>query len=494
LNHYNPIKKYSAGAFSGAGETNIRANTVLMNTPFRGMENLDEVYFIGIGGIGMSAIARFFKEGGVKVSGYDKTETVLTKELVAGGIPVHYEENTELIPKQPDLVVYTPAIPEQHKELQYYRENGIKVVKRSDVLELISKSSFNICIAGTHGKTTITTMVAHLLRDSGFGCNAFLGGIAVNYGTNFWSSPKNVCVIEADEYDRSFLKLDPDIAIITAMDADHLDIYGTAAAMEEAFIGFSGRIRKDGILIRQFGLKRGRELKGDQQLTYSLQNESAVSYAANIRMMQGGYEYDVVIGEERIENIRLNMGGMHNVENTVAAITVASSLGIDHDRIKAAVESFRGVKRRFEYLIKNDRLVFIDDYAHHPEELKALITGAKTLFPQRKCTVIFQPHLYSRTRDLASGFAASLDLADEVILLPIYPARELPLEGVDSQLIRDQMNGEYKSVMEKQELLSWIEKDFAKTVNLDFGEILITAGAGDIDMLLDAIKESLKNV
>jgi len=229
-------------------------------------------------------------------------------------------------------------------------------------------------------------------------------------------------------------------------------------------------------------------------LTYSLQNESAVSYASNLRMMQGGYEYDVVIGEERIENIRLNMGGMHNVENTVAAITVASSLGIDHDRIRKAVESFRGVKRRFEYLVKSERLVFIDDYAHHPEELKALITGAKTLFPQRKCTVIFQPHLFSRTRDLASGFAASLDLADEVILLPIYPARELPLEGVDSQLILDQMKGEYKSVMEKQELLNWIDQDFAKTVNRDFGEILITAGAGDIDMLLDAIKESLKNV
>jgi len=278
------------------------------------------------------------------------------------------------------------------------------------------------------------------------------------------------------------------------MDADHLDIYGTAAAMEDAFIGFSEKIRKGGILIRQFGLKRGRELKGEQQVTYSLQNENAVAYASNIRMMQGGYEYDVVIGEERIEKIRLNMGGMHNVENTVAAITVASSLGIEPDRIRAAVESFRGVKRRFEYLIKNERLVFIDDYAHHPEELKALITGAKTLFPQRKCTVIFQPHLYSRTRDLADGFASSLDLADEVVLLPIYPARELPLEGVNSNMILDQMKGDYKSVMDKQELLNWIASDFAQTVNRDFGEILITAGAGDIDMLLENIKESLKNV
>ncbi|MBP6416240.1 MAG: UDP-N-acetylmuramate--L-alanine ligase, partial [Chitinophagaceae bacterium] len=230
-----------------------------MNTPFRGIEKMSEVYFIGIGGIGMSAIARFFHAGGVKVSGYDKTPTVLTNELEASGIAVHYEENVELIPKKVDLVIYTPAIPEEHKELVFYISNGYKVIKRSDVLQIISESSFNICIAGTHGKTTITTMVAHLLRDSGFGCNAFLGGIAVNYGTNFWSSEKNVCVIEADEYDRSFLKLSPDVAIITAMDADHLDIYGTAEAMEQAFIDFSKRVRPEGLLIKQFGLKRGKE-------------------------------------------------------------------------------------------------------------------------------------------------------------------------------------------------------------------------------------------
>ena len=473
---------------------NVQANTVLMNTPFRGIEKMNEVYFIGIGGIGMSAIARFFHAGGVKVSGYDKTPTVLTKELEASGIKVHYEENVELVPKKVDLVVYTPAIPAEHKELVYYQTNGYKVVKRSDVLQIISQSSFNICIAGTHGKTTITTMVAHLLRDSGFGCNAFLGGIAVNYGTNFWSSERNVCVIEADEYDRSFLKLSPDVAIITAMDADHLDIYGTAEAMEEAFIDFSKRVKLEGLLVRQFGLKRGKELNADRHLTYSLQNESADVYAANIRMMNGSYEFDVMMKDNKLENVRLNMGGMHNVENAVAAITVASSLGIENDKIKAAIENFRGVKRRFEYVIRNERLVFIDDYAHHPEELRALINGAKTLFKQKKCTVIFQPHLYSRTRDLAEGFAQVLDLADEVILLPVYPARELPIEGVSSEMVLEKMKNEHKRVLKKEELTSWVQQDYVRTLNKEFGEVLITAGAGDIDMLVEPMKNELKDL
>ena len=482
---------------------NVQANTVLMNTPFRGIDKMNEVYFVGIGGIGMSAIARFFHAGGVKVSGYDKTLTVLTKELEASGIAVHYSANVELIPKKVDMVVYTPAIPEEQEELVFYRANGYKVVKRSDVLQIISESSFNICIAGTHGKTTITTMVAHLLRDSGFGCNAFLGGIAVNYGTNFWSSEKNVCVIEADEYDRSFLKLSPDIAIITAMDADHLDIYGTAEAMEQAFIDFSKRVRPGGLLIRQFGLKRGKELVADQHIIYSLQNESADVYAANIRMMNGSYEFDVVMNDNILENVKLNMGGMHNVENAVAAIAVASSLGIENEKIKVAVENFRGVKRRFEYILppstrsgegKWVRPVFVDDYAHHPEELRALINSAKTLFRQRKCTVIFQPHLYTRTRDLADGFAEVLDLADEIILLPIYPARELPIEGVSSEMILKKMKNENKRVMTKEELMNWVKNDYSKTVNKEFGEILITAGAGDIDMLVEPIRNELKDI
>jgi UDP-N-acetylmuramate--alanine ligase len=359
---------------------------------------------------------------------------------------------------------------------------------------MITNSSFNICVAGTHGKTTTTTMIAHLLRDSGYGCNAFLGGISVNYGTNFWGSEKNVCVVEADEYDRSFLKLDPDVAVISSMDPDHLDIYGTAQAMEEAFIDFSKKIKPGGLLVSKFGLKRGKDLVAGRHLTYSLQNESADAYAGNIRMKNGSYEFDVMIKDNKLEDVVLNMGGMHNVENAVAAIAVASSLEIENEKIRAAVESFKGVKRRFEYIIKNDRIVFIDDYAHHPEELRALIQGAKTLFRQKKCTIIFQPHLFTRTRDLADGFAEVLDLADEVILLPIYPARELPIEGVNSEMILKKMKIESKKVMSKDDLLKWIKNDYVKNVNTEFGQVLITAGAGDIDMMVEPIKEILEKI
>lgn len=435
----------------------------------------------------MSALARYFHSKGVTVSGYDKTPSSLTKELEQEGMKIHYEENVDLIPKDAEIIVYTPAVPKEHKELVYYQQNGYKVVKRSDVLQIATESSFNICIAGTHGKTTITTMVAHLLRHTGYGCNAFLGGISVNYGTNFWSSERNVSVVEADEYDRSFLKLSPDLAIITAMDPDHLDIYGTAEEMEKAFIEFSGRIKEGGLLISKFGLKRTKDLKGTRHLTYSVQENNADVHAENIKMMNGSYEFDVVIKEKRIENLRLNIGGMHNAENAVAAITVASSLNIDEEKIKAAVADFKGVKRRFEYIIKTDELVFIDDYAHHPEELRALINGAKSLFSDKKCTVIFQPHLYTRTRDLADGFAEVLDMADEVILLPIYPARELPIAGVSSEMVLEKMKSGNKRVLDKEELKDWIKKDFKKQ-----GKVLVTAGAGDIDLLVEPIKEILK--
>lgn len=450
------------------------------------------VYFIGIGGIGMSAVARFFHSKGAKVSGYDKTPTALTRELEASGIAVHYEEKPDEVPRDADLVVYTPAIPKEHRELLFYQQNDYKVVKRSDVLQIITTSSFNICIAGTHGKTTITTMVAHLLRYSGFGCNAFLGGIAVNYGTNFWSSERNVCVVEADEYDRSFLKLDPDMAIITSMDADHLDIYGTAQSMENAFIDFSRKIRPGGMLIRKLDLARGKELTADHHLTYSLQNKEADVYATNIRMMNGSYEFDAVMIEGRLENVKLHMGGLHNVENAIAAIRIASSLGIDKGKIKAAVEAFRGVKRRFEYIVKNENMVFVDDYAHHPEELRALINGARGLFKERKCTVIFQPHLYTRTRDHADGFAAVLDLADEVILLPIYPAREVAIQGVESQMILGRMKNKQKSVKTKSELMDWISNVFGKKWKKGDRELLITAGAGDIDTLVEPIKKIIE--
>ena len=446
----------------------------------------------------MSALARYFHSKGATVSGYDKTPSSLTAELEQEGMSIHYEENLDLIPKDAELIVYTPAVPKDHKELVYYQDHGYRVVKRSDVLQIATESSFNICIAGTHGKTTITTMVAHLLRHTGYGCNAFLGGISVNYGTNFWpqapaaSSERNVSVVEADEYDRSFLKLSPDIAIITAMDPDHLDIYGTAEAMEQAFIDFSSKIKEGGLLISKFGLKRAKDLKGARHLTYSVQNNNADAHAENIKMINGSYEFDVVIKGKRsdsyrIENVRLNIGGMHNVENAVAAITVASSLNIDEAKIKAAAADFKGVKRRFEYIIKTDALVFIDDYAHHPEELRALISGAKSLFSGKKCTVIFQPHLYTRTRDLADGFAEVLDMADEVILLPIYPARELPIAGVNSEMILAKMKSKNKKVLDKEELKAWIAKDFKKE-----DKVLVTAGAGDIDLLIDPIKQILK--
>jgi UDP-N-acetylmuramate--alanine ligase len=514
MNSELPIKRFFPDAPSGAGGK--RANTVLMNTPFGGLENIREIYFIGIGGIGMSALARYFHSIGVKVSGYDKTPTQLTREMETGGISIHYEENVDLIPRRADLVVYTPAVPKDHRELLFYQQQQYKVVKRSDVLQLVTESSFNICIAGTHGKTTTTTMTGHILRHSGFGGTAFLGGISSNYGTNFWTVPsyakatageaeekeqpsyakatagKEVCIVEADEYDRSFLKLFPDIAVISAMDPDHLDIYGTAEAFEQGFIDFSKNIRPGGLLIHKSGLKRSSDLKGDRKLSYSLDNKTADAYAVNVMMMNGSYEFDVQLPGNRIEKIVLNMGGLHNIENAVAAITVASSLGIGNEKIREAVASFKGVKRRFEYIIKKDKLIFIDDYAHHPEELKALLTGAKTLFSPKKCTVIFQPHLYTRTRDQADGFGEVLSLADEVILLPIYPARELPISGVESEMIIKRMKHKRASVMTKERLMEWIKKEFSQNADKVNGEVLITAGAGDIDTLVDPIKQSLE--
>ena len=452
------------------------------------------IFFIGIGGIGMSAIARYFHTKAIPVSGYDKTETHLTKELVRLGIPVIYVDDVSLMPKEVSMVVFTPAIPTDHKGLNYYRASGYDVIKRSDILQKITENTFNICISGTHGKTTVSTMTAHILRHSGYGCNAFLGGISVNYGTNVWTSENNVCVVEADEYDRSFLKLSPDVAVITSMDADHLDIYQSASALQDAFIQFSEKIKDGGTLFSKFGLQRGSELKGDNHITYSLQNESAGVYAGNITLNNGSYEFDIILNGKRKEGFRLNMGGMHNVENMVAAVAVASHLEIDVEKIKEAVVEFKGVKRRFEYIIKNSRLVFIDDYAHHPEELKALIKSAKTLFSDWRCTIIFQPHLYSRTRDFADEFAESLDLVDQIILLPIYPARELPIGGVSSEMIAGKMKNETHKVMSKEAMLEWIKKDFIPETSYEFGEIVITAGAGDIDALVEPVKKELQTI
>jgi UDP-N-acetylmuramate--alanine ligase len=455
-------------------------------SPLEGGRGVACIYFIGIGGIGMSALARYFNSRGAAVSGYDRTPTALTKELEQSGIAIHYEENIDLIPKNAGTVVYTPAVPATHKELMYYRENGYRVVKRSDVLQWITESAFNICVAGTHGKTTITTMTAHILRDSGYGCNAFLGGISANYGTNFWSSERNVCVVEADEYDRSFLKLVPDVAIITAMDPDHLDIYGTAEEVVNAFMQFSQRVKSNGCLISKYGLKRAGELHAATHFNYSFNDTAADVFADDIKVENGGYKYDIVHKNWVLKDVALHMGGLHNIENSVAAVTVAKYLQIDDDKIKAAISSFKGVRRRFEYFLKTDEHVLIDDYAHHPEELRALITGVRSLFADDKCVVIFQPHLFSRTKDLAKEFAQSLDLADEVILLPIYPARELPVAGVTSELIAGYMQKAKHLVLGKEEMKQWVQKQKPK--------LLVMCGAGDIDALVEPVKEILGGV
>ena len=449
------------------------------------VREINRVYLIGIGGIGMSALARFFREQGAKVSGYDRTETDLTKQLVSEGMEVHYADDPQLLDKDTQLVVYTPAIPKDHEELNWYINNHYPVFKRSDVLQSITQSMYAITVGGTHGKTTISTMIAYLLRETNYGCNAFLGGISVNYDRNYWSSKNDTAVIEADEYDRSFLKLSPDIAVLTAIDPDHLDIYGTVEEMEAAFIQYTKNIKLGGTLLVKHGLHRQSDLKGPITMTYSLQNNAADIYAENIVQKEGGYVFDVVGEDWKMENVHLDIGGMHNVENAVAAIAVTELLDINGDDVRKALAGFKGVRRRFEYVLKTDKVVYIDDYAHHPEELAALIKSAKHMFAGRRCVVCFQPHLFSRTRDLVDGFAHSLDMADEVILLDIYPAREEPIEGVTSKMIADKMANPAHTILSKEGLLEYVKK-----APLD---IFITAGAGDIDKLVEPIKKILKN-
>lgn len=446
------------------------------------LQHIRSVYLIGIGGIGMSALARYFKEKGAEVSGYDRTSSALTQELSEEGISVHYTEDIQQANTSPDLVIYTPAIPKDHKEWMYFLEKQIPVYKRSEVLGAIAKNMFCIAIAGTHGKTTTSTLIAHILRESGYGCNAFLGGISLNYHTNYWSSKNNVAVMEADEYDRSFLQLAPDIAVLTAMDADHLDIYGTAESMVDAYMLFTRQIKVKGKLIYKYGLK-GDNMGGEHHFTYSLRNEEADSYAENICEHDGGYHFDIINKKETIENVHLSIGGIHNIENSVAAATVAGLLGIPTIKIKQGISSFKGVKRRFEYILKNKYHIYIDDYAHHPEELRALIHSVKNLFPEKRCTIIFQPHLFSRTKDLCDQFAQALDFSDEAILLPIYPAREKPVPGVSSSLIADKMKNSHVLLLNKEKTLAHIKTHKPA--------LLLTAGAGDIDRMVDTIKNIL---
>ncbi len=451
-------------------------------TDFINISQIKKVYFIGVGGIGMSAIARFFNARGVLVAGYDKTATALTDQLIKEGILVHFVDDPSFCTTDFDAIVYTPAIPSDNSILNHCRSHGMNLMKRSDMLQIISRDTFNICIAGTHGKTTISTMVAHILRHTEYGCNAFLGGISSNYNTNFWSHPRPVCVIEADEYDRSFLKLHPNVIAITAMDADHLDIYGTAYEVEESFLAFTRNLKESGLLISKKGIQREAELSASNHFTYHLENKHADIHAANLEIVNGAYRYDVIGKSWELNGVKLNMGGLHNVENTLVAIAIAKHLGIEEEKIKLAVEDFKGVKRRFEFIINSDDQVYIDDYAHHPEELRALISGVRSLYPNDKLTILFQPHLFTRTRDFAEGFAESLDLADEVFLLPIYPARELPIEGVDSSLISRRMKAKV-SLVEKEEVVQLLSTRAQK--------VFVTAGAGDIDKLIDPLKNAL---
>jgi UDP-N-acetylmuramate--alanine ligase len=445
--------------------------------------NIKQVYFVGIGGIGMSALARYFAKRGIFVCGYDKTQTALTTALTAEGISISYEDEATEIPVQfvknlaDTLIVYTPAIPKESKILNHFQHHGFSLKKRSEVLGIISEGMFCIAVAGTHGKTTTSAMIAHLLTDTGFGCTAFLGGITSNYNSNVLFGKNNVVVVEADEYDRSFLTLHPDVAVITAMDADHLDIYGDESQLHESFNLFADQLKDNGKLF----IKAGLPLHG---ISYSA-TETASLCATNIKVAEGKFVFDFEDGYTQIKELALAMPGKHNVENAVAAIGVALSLGIAPKSIKKAVASFKGVKRRFETQVSTAKHIYIDDYAHHPEELRACFDAVRQLYPEKKLTVVFQPHLFSRTRDFANEFAAVLSTADEVVLLPIYPARELPIEGISSELLLKLMTIAGKEICAKEEVLDYVATRKP--------ELLLTVGAGDIDTLVEPLKNMLSD-
>lgn len=450
-------------------------------------------YFLGVGGIGMSALARYFKHYGKLVHGYDKTRSALCRELEQEGIQIHYEDRVSLVEqlfsgysKEEILVIYTPAVPKEHGEFAFVASNAYQLQKRSWVLGQITRQFKTIAIAGTHGKTTTTTLVTHILKTAGINCFAFLGGISQNYKTNLLlgdAQDKDAfVVVEADEYDRSFLTLSPYITVITSVDADHLDIYGTADEMLGTYTQFADLVKEEGFLIVKKTVDNDLTLNR-KRLIYSL-NLGTEYCADNIHIRHGEFCYDIVSPVEPISHVAIGLPGLHNVENSIAATAVAQQLGIKGEVINTALRSFKGVKRRFDYHVKTNSLVYIDDYAHHPEELKAAIGSAKQLYPDKKVTGIFQPHLFSRTRDFADGFAESLDLLDECILLEIYPAREKPIEGINSQMLLDKMKLKNKYLVPKEQVI-----DFLRTHPLD---VLMTLGAGDIDGLIEPIEVLLK--
>lgn len=456
------------------------------------MSKFSNYYFVGIGGIGMSAIARYFKFRGFRVAGYDKTETPLTRQLISEGIEITYSEAESAIflpfrDNESTLVIFTPAIPKELPQLEYFRKNNFKIVKRAEILGEITKMSHALCIAGTHGKTTTSTITAHLLYQSKVGCSAFLGGISNNYDSNLLVSNKNnLVVVEADEYDRSFHHLEPYMAVITSTDPDHLDIYGTEAEYYKSFEKFTSLIKENGVLICNEKVKIAPKLKpGVQFYTYGLSAKNNF-YAENIRTEKGALVFDFITPSEPIKNIRLNVPILVNVENSVAAMTLAWLNGVSKEEIRTGVASYSGIYRRFNVVFKSDKTIYLDDYAHHPGELEKSISSIKYLYPNRKITAIFQPHLYSRTRDFADEFAKALSQVDELILLDIYPAREKPIEGITSNIIFKNITCKEKILIEKKELLNTL-----KNKDLD---ILITLGAGDIDKLVPEIKTYLETL
>jgi len=439
------------------------------------------IYFLGIGGIGMSALARYFLVKGYQVHGYDRTSTTLTQNLENEGMIIHYHEDAELIPAETGLGIYTPAIPAANTELQYLLKSGVRMMKRAEVLGMLSSEYKTIACAGTHGKTTTSAMVSYLMQQSHVGCQAFLGGISRNFNSNLMISETSpFMVVEADEYDRSFLHLHPYIAIITSIDSDHLDIYNNLASVHEAFTSFTGNIVSPGSLIIKKGLDLPLLLASGCNIYNYAVNDIAEYYASNLSLENNLYHFDFHYPNGIINNLVLGIPGLYNVENAVAALAAAILAGVTPEELSQGLASFKGVKRRFDIRLIENNLVYIDDYAHHPEEIKACIRSVRDMFPNRKITGVFQPHLFSRTRDFANEFATSLSLLDEVLLLPIYPARELPIPGIDSQMLLSLMNHDNKHLVEK--------KDIPEYFTGKHTEVLITMGAGDIDMLVDPIE------
>lgn len=446
--------------------------------------NIKKIHFLGIGGIGMSALARYFRLKGISISGYDRTPSVITDELSREGMAIHFNDDPGLIPADTDIAIYTPAIPKSLEEFRYLQTSGIPLVKRAQVTGMITEGKTVVAIAGTHGKTSISSLAAHILVNAGYPATALIGGISKNFNSNFITSGREeIMVVEADEYDRSFLHLHPDIAVISAIDPDHLDIYGSEHELHRSFNDFAANIKENGCLVMRKGLRV--DLMPDTGLVTYASDEEALISATNLHIDAGKQLFDLVINTEIHPGIRLQVPGRHNVENALAATAVCYRLGVPVDRIISGILTFTGVRRRFDIRYEDDKTVYIDDYAHHPRELEAFITAVRSLYPDKKLTGLFQPHLYSRTRDFAEGFARSLDLLDEAWLLDIYPARELPIPGVTSQLILSQMKLANKKAVTSAEALHLVE--------IYKPEVLLTIGAGDIDLLAEPLINFLQS-